>query len=479
MATDLDFLGPETCAVYLRISQDRTGQNLGVQRQKKDTVALAKQLGLRVTKIYTDNDISATSGKIRPQFEQMLRDRPETIIAWHQDRLLRLTSDLEKVIDLATPVHFVTAGTLDLATPAGRAVARTIAAWSQYEGEQKAVRQKAANVQRAERGHWQFSRRPFGYQRVDGEVLVIPEEAEIVREGYRRYIAGETYYAIAQDWNSRGIRTLGTGNGEGTTWSMARVTQLLRNPRYAGIVQSKGVIYDVEPQWEAIIDRRTWDDYLATREGRRKPHGWSRSVKHILSGVALCGVCGGTLTARPEYRNTPDGRVAEQAYACFDNWCVAVRADEIDPFVNGLIKARLQDKEIVRGLRQTPDTEPLEKEIGQLRRRRENITDLLADGILDRRRAREQATDLTRRIDSISARLSAMRRQSPLTDLALSKSVPAKWDKLPVLQQRRVMDDLGLQITVGRSARRGKRPRDAEGQVIPELDRFTVDWLPR
>jgi hypothetical protein len=113
---------------------------------------LAKRLGLHVSRLYTDNDISATNGRVRPEFQRMLRDRPAAIVAWHQDRLLRLTSDLEKVIDLGVNVHFVTAGMLDLSTPAGRAVARTVAAWSQYEGEQKSLRQQSANLQRAERG---------------------------------------------------------------------------------------------------------------------------------------------------------------------------------------------------------------------------------------------------------------------------------------------------------------------------------------
>ncbi|WP_457098822.1 recombinase family protein [Microbacterium sp. P5_E9] len=467
MHRDLDLsLGPDSAVIYLRISQDRTGEALGVERQEKDCRDLARRLGLHVERVYRDNDISATNGKVRPDFEKMLAARPEAIIAWHQDRLLRLTSDLEKVIALEVPVYMVTAGSLDLSTPSGRAVARTVAAWSQYEGEQKAIRQQAANRQRAEMGHWQFSRRPYGYQRIgqggDRRIEIVEAEAEIVREGFARYIAGESYYAIANDWNARGVPTFSG------PWSMNRVRQLLRNPRYAGIVEHKGTRYDVTPQWEPLIDERTWSDAVETRDGRTRPGSWSRSTKHLLSGLLTCGVCGGSMLARPDR-----GR---QVYACTTNWCVTMPADEIEEYVNGLILARLGDPRIVKALRQTPDTAPLQADLAMYRKRREDVVDLLAEGVLDRRRARQQAADLTAKIDALQARLASIRRESPLTDLALARSIPMRWKRFTVLEQRRVIDEIGLRVTVNKG-RPGRRPLGENGKPIPDLRRVDVVWL--
>lgn len=456
-----DDFGPDTCVIYLRISQDRTGQHLGVERQEKDCRALAKRLGLRVTHIYVDNDTSATSGKVRPEFEAMLKGRPEAILAWHQDRLLRLTSDLEKVIALEVPVHMVTAGSLDLATPAGRAVARTVAAWSQYEGEQKALRQKAANVQRAERGHWQFSRRPYGYRRIDERIEIVPEEAEVVREVFDRYVAGETAYALAADLNRRGIPSIDTD------WSQERMRQLLRNGRYAGIVESKGQRFEVEPQWTPIISERTWNDAETMRRSRTRAGSWSTSTKHLMSGMLRCAVCGESMLARPDR--------GVQLYACQTNWCVSIRAAEVDAVVEGVVLGRLADKRIIRALRSTPDTAPLTEELADLRKRRDAIADLLADGLLDRRKAREQAGALTARIDSTAARLAAMRRESPLTDLALARSIPTRWKRLGVLDRRRVIEDLGLRVTISKG-KRGRRPLGADGRPIPDLGRIAIDW---
>lgn len=189
------------CVIYTRVSLDRTGEALAVARQEKECRALAKTLGLTVTHVYSDNDISATSGKVRPDFEAMLKANPPAIIAWHQDRLLRLTRDLERVIALNVPVYTVTAGTLDLTTPAGRAVARTVAAWSQYEGEQKATRQVAANVQRAANGVHN-GRVGYGYRREGSAMVLHDEEAATIREAVQGVLDGDSLRSICKGLRS-------------------------------------------------------------------------------------------------------------------------------------------------------------------------------------------------------------------------------------------------------------------------------------
>ena len=171
---------PSSCVIYCRVSQDRDKTKAGVARQEKDCPVLASHLGLTVEHVYIENDTSATYGP-RPLFEEMIDSNPEAIISWHQDRLLRKTSDLEAVIPLEIPVYFVESATVDLTNPAGRATARTVAAWSQYEAEQKGLRRKAANLQRAEQGAWHFSRRPYGYKRSGQTITQVPEEAEHIR----------------------------------------------------------------------------------------------------------------------------------------------------------------------------------------------------------------------------------------------------------------------------------------------------------
>ena len=128
-----------SAGIYVRISRDRAGAGLGVERQEQDCRALADQLGWAVVDFYSDNDISAYSGKRRPDYERMLADisagRINAVIAWHTDRLHRSPLELERYVSVSekhhVPTHTVQAGPLDLATPSGRMVA---ANWGRSPG---------------------------------------------------------------------------------------------------------------------------------------------------------------------------------------------------------------------------------------------------------------------------------------------------------------------------------------------------------
>ena len=60
-------------AVYLRISQDPTGEQAGVTRQREDCLALVEAQGWELLEVFQDNDISASSGKARPEYQRMLK----------------------------------------------------------------------------------------------------------------------------------------------------------------------------------------------------------------------------------------------------------------------------------------------------------------------------------------------------------------------------------------------------------------------
>ncbi len=61
-------------AIYARISSDQEGTGLGVTRQLEDCRRMAGELGWTVAGEYVDNDVSAYSGKRRPEYERMLAD---------------------------------------------------------------------------------------------------------------------------------------------------------------------------------------------------------------------------------------------------------------------------------------------------------------------------------------------------------------------------------------------------------------------
>lgn len=274
----------ESWDIYARLSMDRTGAGKKVADQVADcTEYIEKVLKAKVGEVYTDNDISATNGKRRPDFERLLSDKSQRLVVWHQDRLLRVSKDLERVLDVGTVVHQVTAGTLDLATPTGRAVARTIAAWSTYEGEHKAERQRAANRKsRAEGNRW-WSRRPFGYEMDLSQRKV---EADALRQAYSDLLSGSSSYAIAQDWNEQGLR-----QDNGNLWEGRRVSMLLGNVRNIGHATYHGEVVG-QGRWEPIVDEGTFYAAQAILTDPKRRVGGAPRYS-LLSGPLKCGRCSG------------------------------------------------------------------------------------------------------------------------------------------------------------------------------------------
>lgn len=444
------------CVIYTRISLDRTGEGLGVARQEQECRALAKKLGLRVVKVYCDNDISATSGKVRPDFEAMLAAQPAAIIAWHQDRLLRLTRDLERVIALNVPVYTVTAGTLDLTTPAGRAVARTVAAWSQYEGEQKATRQVAANVQRAANGVHQ-GRVGYGYRRDGAAVVLDPAEAATIRAAVKRVLDGESLRAICKDLDAQQAPT----PGRGARWNTTTLKQLLLRPSLAGLTVHRGEVVGRTPaDSPRVIDEDTHERIKAVlTDPLRRTAPAGRAPKYLLGGVARCGRCDGTLNeagepmecggvmVRAVGRKTRQSNGNEKrqppSYVCSECYRVRRKQTDVDDAVERVLIGRLQmpdaallfSKGDPAALHEARDT------IEALDARLANAADMFASGNID-------AAQLTR----ITERLRADRAQAAAAlDAALPPAVPADlvgpnarqvWNGLSMDVKRAVLDTL-------------------------------------
>ena len=90
--------------VYARISSDREADGLGVRRQLEDCERLAERKGWEVVERYVDDDVSAWSGRTRPEYARCLDDLRTGVIdgllVYDLDRLHRQPRELEAFIDL-------------------------------------------------------------------------------------------------------------------------------------------------------------------------------------------------------------------------------------------------------------------------------------------------------------------------------------------------------------------------------------------
>ncbi|EYR62752.1 serine recombinase, partial [Actinotalea ferrariae CF5-4] len=200
--------------IYARQSLDRTGEGAAVERQIADCRALAERRGWTVRDVLVDNDMSASSGRVRPAYQRLLAMMKAgeigAVVVWHVDRLTRRLVDLEDVIGLCetSGVRLATVtGDLDLGTDTGRMLARILASVARGEVERKGTRQRRANRQRAEQGKAQWTRRPFGYDRADGRVTVVEREAEALREAAQHVLAGRAVAQLVKRWNAEGLPT--------------------------------------------------------------------------------------------------------------------------------------------------------------------------------------------------------------------------------------------------------------------------------
>ncbi|MCK6086239.1 recombinase family protein [Microbacterium sp. EYE_384] len=456
-----------TAVIYARISLDRTGEGAGVDRQESECHQLAARLGLDVSRVYVDNDISATSGAERPQFKRMLADRPAAIITWAQDRLLRLSADLEKVITLNIPVHMVTQGTLDLATPAGRAVARTVAAWSTFETEQKGLRQLAANDQRAAKG--QPTVRPgYGYRRVDGRDVVEANEAAIIQEVASRILAGEPLRAVARDLNSRQVPSPG-----GAPWQGVTLRQLVTRPSLAGLRTHRGRVvsaFDAELH-PAILERDTHDRLIAlVRDPARTVSGVGRPPQHLLSGIAICGKCGAKMRRMPgRMTTTKRGGAKRQppAYGCPVCYGVRRKQSDVEAFVVAVLLRRLESPDALDlvGTTDPAGAAAARDAVAAIDARLSSAADAYAAGAIELSQLTRITTQLRADRDAHAAALTAALPSSLPADLA-GPRVKERWATLGIEARRAVLSAL-LRITV--------QPSGPGRDFNPELIR--IDWL--
>lgn len=349
---------PKRAVIYCRISDDKSGEGLGVERQEATGRALAAARGWQVVAVIVENDQSAL--KRRPKYTRMIKDaeagRFEIVIAWAMDRLSRTPQEVEDVIKFAERTGLIIAtanGDLDLSTDQGRMVARILASVARAEVERKSARQVAANRQRAEKGLPPTTGRGFGYA-LDG--TIIPEEAEIVRELFRQFVAGRGVFGLCKELNERGVL-----NTKGNAWDRYGLTYLLQNPRYIGhrtiLSRDKKGNHQREyigpGTWEPLVDQLTFDaaqrkfaEQKARVGGRTAPN-----KKHLGSGLYRCGRCGAKLKANYKFHRRADGSQRSYlAYSCFETRHFLRRAELIDQLVIGEVVARLRKPDVIAAL---------------------------------------------------------------------------------------------------------------------------------
>ena len=318
--------GKKRVAAYCRVSTDSEEQLNSYEAQKSYyTQKIADSPDWEMAGIYADEGISSTSMKKRTEFKKMItackRGHIDLIITKSLSRFARNTVDCLETVRLLKAngigVYFEKEN-INTLTESSEFLITLFSGFAQAESESLSKNITWGKQKSAEAGKVDFQyKKMLGYRKgTDGQPEIVPEEAEIIRRIYRRYLAGRSLGQIKQELEQDNIPTA----QKVERWSSAVIHNILTNEKYMGdaLLQKTYItdcitkkvkknmgerpMYYVENNHPAIVSREMFDQVqkeMTRRSSKRKVLQKSGktelgkySGKYALTELLVCGECG-------------------------------------------------------------------------------------------------------------------------------------------------------------------------------------------
>ncbi len=332
-------------ACYCRVSTDSSDQESSYEAQCSHyTTMINEDPHLCMAGLYADEGISGTSLKNREGFNRMIADceagKIDVVYTKSISRFARNTVDCLnairklKALGIAVVFEKENINTLDAK---GEILITIFSSLAQQESGSISQNVTMGIRYRMAEGHGNLNYNRFlGYTRsADGRLVVVPEEAEIVRQIYREYLEGFGTKTIARHLNAAGIKTPTGGN----VWHPATITSMLGNEKFCGDLllqkyytedflthktrknDGKFPQYYVEDDHAPIVPKAVF--FQVQGEMMRRSTVTNRlhlGSSNALAGRLICGRCGRSLKQykRPDARLN-DWRCRERASTLASN----------------------------------------------------------------------------------------------------------------------------------------------------------------
>jgi len=323
-------------AAYCRVSTASDEQLISLEAQKAHYENYIRSNDKwEYVGLYYDEGITGTKKDVRAGLLSMIADcedgKIEFIITKSISRFARNTTDclemVRKLIGLGVHIYFekenINTGTME-----SELMLSILSGLAESESISISENTKWAIQRRFQNGTFKISYPPYGYQNMDGQMIVIPKQAEIVKYIFAEVLSGKGTQKVANDLNQKGIPSK-----RGGRWTATTIRGILTNEKYTGDVIFQKTYSDssfnrhrnygerdqflCENHHEPIISHEDFDKVRAVLDQRAMEKGngtdtYRYQNRYCFSGIIKCGECGGTFKRRQHYK--PSGNYV--AWTC-------------------------------------------------------------------------------------------------------------------------------------------------------------------
>ena len=394
---------------YFRVSTDMQKEDLSLETQEKGGEIFARDNNIEIVKKFTD--VMSGGNRNRKGFieaQKYLEENQGEIdyfIAYDVSRIARdafaFLSLFNKLNLLNVKLKLINNPTLDSDSPMGKLILTILAAIFEFFRFDNADRVRDNMIVKVKEGK-RMNNAPYGYRIIDKKMVIVPEEAELIKYIYQEYLKGHGIVALERmtgkdrstikQWlNNKvyaGYNIFGKRKMNKTTFKP------MKNPDETKIVEAKG-------DWEPIIDIDTWEK-VANRMSLNQELRMRNIEKtsYLLSGL-LFHTCGS------KFRGNA-GRKGTYYYRC-TGCSRSIKSDTLDKKVLD----ELFNSEFLDELNKIPlennnkdnELKKLKAQKSKLKTREENLIELYADGDITKEQFKSKKVDIQNLLIDIEAKI--------------------------------------------------------------------------
>lgn len=454
-------------AAYARVSTSSDEQLISLDAQKNHyEVLIRSHKDWEFAGLYYDEGISGTKMDKRDGLLALLDECEKGLIDYiivkSISRFSRNTVDsietVRRLCDMGIYIFFEKEN-IDTGKMEGELLLSILSSLAESESRSISDNETWSIKRRFMNGTYKISYPPYGYDYIDGEMVVNEKQSEVVRWIFGQVLSGNSTAEIAWKLNEEGVATK-----RGGSWTSTTINGMIRNEKYTGdVIFQKSYSderftrhrnngerdqYFAANHHEAIISHEDYDaaNAILDRNGAEKGvYADSRKYqnRYCFSGRIICGNCGAVWKRRKisgYFGYACTTHLADKDACCMKS----IREDSImaafTTMLNKLIYAR--DKVLLpyaNSLKNAERTEyqdelnAIEEALEKNQQKRQQVTQLFTKGYLDpaiyakqNDELRKQSEQLTAQKDAITARVSGGDKQKKALENILHFTAGAK-----------------------------------------------------